>query len=105
MLRRLRQRREKRRERRWGDPAAIEHLTEFAHSREGVEGYVEPRTMLLETTVVFVARSGEWTRRRVVGPDAAQEMGNHLGVPVYDVTVVGYPERMRAWNRRNSSKR
>lgn len=61
--------------------------------------------MVTETTVVLVAASGEWTRRRVAGPAAAEEMGRHLNVPVYDVTKVGYPDRMRAWTRQQSTRR
>lgn len=83
----------------------MDHLSEFARTREGVEGFVEPRTMVTETTVVFVARSGEWTRRRVAGPAAADALGRHLAVPVYDIHAVGYPERMRAWNRQVSARR
>lgn len=105
MLRLMRRRKEERRKRRWGEPAAVEHLSEFARSREGVEGFVEPRTMVTETTVVFVAASGEWTRRRVSGPGAAGELGRHLDVPIYDVQAVGYPERMRAYNRRTAPKK
>ncbi len=105
MFGRLRRRREERRERRWGEPGDVEHLAGFVRTREGVEGYVEPRTMVTETTVVLVAVSGEWTRRRIAGPGAAEEMGRHLGVPVYDVTKVGYPDRMREWNRRRSAER
>lgn len=105
LLRAIRERRQKRRQRRWGHQNDVEHLSGFARSRRGVEGYVEPRTLITETTMVLVADSGEWTRRRVAGPGAAQEMGAHLGVPVYDVTKVGYPDRMRAWNRRHSTGR
>ena len=104
VLRLLRKRRERRRERRWGDEEAVRWLTEFAHSREGVEGYVEPQTMVADTTVVFIAASGEWTRRRVAGPREAEEMGRHLGVPVYDASKVGYPARMRAWTRQQSDR-
>lgn len=105
LLRAIRERRQKRRERRWGHQNDIEHLSGFARSRRGVEGYIEPRTLITETTVVLVADSGEWTRRRVAGPGAAQEMGVQLGIPVYDVTKVGYPDRMRAWNRQRSTGR
>lgn len=104
MLRAIRQRRQRRRERRWGEERDIAHLSDFARTRGGVEGYVEPRTMVTETTVVLVADSGEWTRRRVAGPGAARELGDHLDVPVYDVTKVGYPDRMRAWTRRQSTR-
>ena len=79
--------------------AAEAHLTEFARSRSGVEAFVEPRTAVTDTTVVFVATSGEWTRRRVSGPQAAHTLARTLGIPAYDAEVVGYPQRMREWTR------
>ncbi len=81
----------------------ISHLQEFARSRRGVEAFVEPRTTVTETTVVLVAADGEWTRRRVDGPDAARELGKRLAIPVYDVAVVGYPKRMREWTARRKA--
>jgi hypothetical protein len=76
------------------------HLAAFVHSRPGVEAYVEPRTAVTEMTVVLVAATGEWTRRRIAGPDAARALGQNLGIPVYDVAATGYPQRMREWTRR-----
>jgi len=84
--------------------AAEAHLTEFARSRTGVEAYVEPRTAVTETTVVFVAASGEWTRRRVAGPQAAHALARALGIPAYDAGVVGYPQRMREWTRKRAEE-
>lgn len=79
--------------------AAEAHLTDFARTRTGVEAYIEPRTAVTDTTVVFVAASGEWTRRRVAGPQAAHALARALGIPAYDAGVVGYPHRMREWTR------
>jgi hypothetical protein len=76
------------------------HLARFAGSRSGVEAYVEPRTAVTETTVLLVAGDGEWTRRRVPGPQAAHQLAHRLGIPAYDAAVVGYPQRMRDWNSR-----
>lgn len=76
---------------------ARRHLKEFAASRRGVEMYVEPRTSVTPTTVVLIATSGEWTRRRVSDPRAAGQLARELGVPVYDVQLTGYPPRMREW--------
>jgi hypothetical protein len=89
--------------RRTANSGDLAHLEQFARSRRGVEAFVEPRTTVTETTVVFVADSGEWTRRRVPGPAAAHELANRLGIPAYDAGVVGYPQRMREWNRRQSA--
>jgi hypothetical protein len=82
---------------RTGDAADVEHLASFVKSRAGVEAYLEPRTMVTETTIVLVAASGEWTRRRVRGVEAARQFARKSGVPLYDVGVVGYPQRMRDW--------
>src|SRR5260221_10242394 len=79
--------------------AAEAHLSDFARTRPGVEAYIEPRTAVTDTTVVFVATSGEWTRRRVSGPHAAHALARTLGIPAYDAGVVGYPQRMREWTR------
>ena len=73
------------------------HLSAFAGSRTGVEGFVEPQTMTTATTLVLVAADGEWTRRRVASPKAAFDLGRKLGIPVYDVAATGYPQRMRDW--------
>lgn len=82
-----------------------EHLEQFIRSRRGVEGYVEPRTTVTETTLLLVAVDGEWTRRRVPSPAWAHDFANRLGVPSYDAAVVGYPQRMRDYNRRQSEQR
>ncbi len=76
---------------------ALAHLKEFVASRRGVEMFVEPRTSVTPTTVVLIATSGEWTRRRVSDPRAAGQLARDLGVPVYDVQQTGYPGRMREW--------
>lgn len=79
------------------------HLEAFARDRRGVEAYVEPRTTVTEMTMVLVAADGEWTRRRIPGPQAAREFGNSVGIPVYDVAATGYPQRMREWTARRKA--
>jgi hypothetical protein len=78
----------------------VEHLEQFVRSRYGVEGFVEPRTTVTDTTLILIAHDGEWTRRRVPDPRAAFEFGQRLGFPVYEVRLVGYPQRMRDYNER-----
>ena len=77
----------------------LTHLEQFVASRRGVEGYVEPRTAVTETTIVLVAADGEWTRRRIDGPEVARRLSRELAIPVYDAQVTGYPQRMRNWNK------
>jgi len=80
------------------------HLEEFVRTRPGVEAFVEPRTAVTDTTVVLVASTGEWTRRRVPSPKVAHEWANSLGIPSYDAAVVGYPQRMRDWTARRAAE-
>jgi hypothetical protein len=80
--------------------ADLDALREFAHTRIGVEFYVEPETMVTDTTAVAIAADGEWIRRRVGSPQVIRQVAKQLSLPVYDVQIVGYPERMRAYNAR-----
>ncbi len=83
----------------------LRHLEQFVASRRGVEGYVEPRTAVTETTIVLVAADGEWTRRRIDGPGTARKLSRDLAIPVYDAQVTGYPQRMRDWSSRLKQNR
>jgi hypothetical protein len=88
---------------RTGGSAELDHLAEWAGSRRGVEGFVEPETSTTATTLVLVAHDGEWTRRRVSSPKDAFGFGGKAGIPVYDVAAVGYPQRMREWTARRKA--
>ena len=85
---------------RTSDSTDVAHLTEFARTRRGVEGFVEPRTAVSEVSMMLVAHDGEWTRRRVPTVDWAHKFCNRYQVPSYDAAVVGIPQRMRDYNRR-----
>ena len=80
--------------------ATLAHFREFVRTQVGVEAYVEPVTSSTPMTMMLVATSGEWTRRRVPDPQAAFDVAQSLGIPVYDVHRVGYPQRVRDWNSR-----
>lgn len=77
-----------------GTDSATAYLREWTRTHHGVEAFVEPRTTVSDVTVVLVAHDGEWTRR-TVGERGAQRLSPDLGIPVYDVRRVGYPQRMR----------
>ncbi len=89
---------------RGSDQGDLAHLQQFVATRRGVEGYVEPRTSVTETTIVLVAADGEWTRRRIDGPDVARRLSRELRIPVYDAQVTGYPQRMREWSARQKNR-
>lgn len=82
----------------------MQHLEQFVLTRSGVEGYLEPRTTVTETTLVLVADDGEWTRRRVESSRAAQDFARRRAMPLYDAAKVGYPKRMRAWTARRRAE-
>lgn len=62
--------------------------------------YLEPATMVTDTTVVLVAHDGEWTRRGVPNAAAARRLARSLRIPMYDVLKLGYPKRMREYTAR-----
>ncbi|MEU4553183.1 hypothetical protein EV382_3447 [Micromonospora violae] len=86
------------------DRGDLDHLENFVRSRRGVEAYIEPRTTVTETTVILIADDGEWTRRRIDGPDGARRFAHRMGIPVYDVRLMGYPQRMRDFNERRKRR-
>lgn len=82
---------------------ASAHLEEFVRTRRGVEAFVEPATTVTPTTMLLVAADGEWTRRPVPDPARAGELAHRLEIPVYDVNLTGYPQRMRDYNARRKA--
>lgn len=90
---------------RTADRGDRKHLEEFVGAHEGVEAFIEPRTNMTETTLVLVARSGQWTRRRVPDESTAFAWAGKLGIPCYDAKLVGYPQRMRDWDARKAAER
>jgi hypothetical protein len=78
--------------------ATIAHLKAFIAARPGCEAFIEPPTRVTQTTMVVVADTGEWTRRKAPDPVAARKLATQLGIPAFDVNLSGYPSRMREWN-------
>jgi hypothetical protein len=81
-----------------------QHLEDFISSREGVEGFVEPRTAVSDVTLLLVAWDGEFTRRRVPSADWAYAFCRRRGVAAYEAGVVGIPQRMREYIRRQKER-
>ncbi len=74
-------------------------LEQFVATRTGVEAFVEPRTTLYSTTLLLVADDGEYLRRPVGDRDHAGVLCRRLTIPLYDAAKVGYPQRMRDYER------
>jgi hypothetical protein len=87
------------------DKVDLAHLEAWVAQRRGVEGFVEPRTAVSDVTLLLVAHDGEWTRRRVPSINWAHDFCNAHQVPSYDAAVVGIPQRMRDYNRRQKQRR
>ena len=83
------------------DPSAktLSDLEEFLSSREGVEAFVEPPTSVYAMSLCVVAADGEFLRRPVKHAKQAQQLCKSHGVPMYDARIVGYPRRMRDYER------
>jgi hypothetical protein len=78
---------------------AVKELEEFMRSRPGVEGYLEPKTAIYSTTLLLVADDGEYLRRPVKNREQAATICQKHGAPLYDAGKVGYPRRMRDYER------
>lgn len=74
-------------------------LKEFITTREGVEAFVEPPTVVYAMTLCLVAADGEYVREPVKDERAAKRLCGEYGIPLYDARIVGYPRRMRDYER------
>ena len=78
-----------------GVPPRRAHLREWAATHAGVEAFVEPRTTVTETTMLLVARTASGRGGASRGPTRRRKLARSLKIAVYDVQLVGYPQRMR----------
>lgn len=76
------------------------HLEEFLRTHRGVEAFTEEPTPMAKASILLVAFDGEWTRRSVPSTRWARGFAEHHHIPIYDGAVVGYPQRMRDYNKR-----
>jgi hypothetical protein len=78
----------------------LRQLDAFVAERKGIEGYIEPRTATQPTTLLLVDRDGDHRRAAVREPEDAAAFCESKGIPVYDAAVIGYPSRMKGFERR-----
>ena len=83
---------------------ALKELEAFVLERKGVEGYIEPRTATSPTTLLAVDRDGDHVRVPVREPEDAISFGERMDIPIYDASVIGYPQRMRDFEKRRRSE-
>jgi hypothetical protein len=83
----------------------LAELEQFLRSRKGVEGYLEPPTAVYATTLCLVAVDGEFLRRPVKDERQAHALCEEYKVPLYDARKVGYPKRMREYQKGKKQRR
>ena len=79
---------------------ALTELEEFVATHQGLEGFIEPKTSTSPVTLLLVDRHGEHIRGPVREPEDAVTFCERHAIPVYDAKVIGYPKRMREFDKR-----
>lgn len=74
-------------------------LIAFMRERDGVEAFIEPPTAVWPMSLCLVDGDGDSVRRPVQDEDQARRLCNDHGVPLYDARIVGYPKRMKDYQR------
>jgi hypothetical protein len=69
-------------------------------SRDGVEAYVEPKTVMHPLSVVLIAGDGEHRRFTLFDDAYLRELAREHELPIFDAGRVGYPQRMREYTKR-----
>ena len=79
--------------------ASTKDIEAFITSRKGVEAFLEPKTAVYSTTLLLVADDGEYLRRPIKDRQQAATLCGRLNIPLYDARKVGYPRRMKDYDR------
>jgi hypothetical protein len=74
-------------------------ILEFLNTHQGVEAYVEPKTVMSPKSVVLVDDVGDWRRFELREDAYLRRLAAERGLPIFDAARTGYPARMR--RRRN----
>ena len=72
-----------------------DNIVAFLETHRGVEAYVEPKTVMHPLSVLLVDADGAAKRFELREDALLRELAKTRGLPVFDATRVGYPERMR----------
>jgi hypothetical protein len=72
-----------------------DEIVEFLNTHEGVEAYVEPKTVVSPRSVVLIDGAGEWRRFGLKEDASLRRVSAERGLPIFDAALIGYPPRMR----------
>ena len=72
-----------------------DEIVEFLDTHEGVEAYIEPKTVVSPKSVVLVDVAGEWRRFELKEDAYLRRLSADRVLPIFDAALTGYPRRMR----------
>ena len=72
-----------------------DEIVEFLDTHEGVEAYVEPKTVVSLKSVVLIDVAGEWRRFELKEDAYLRRLSAERVLPIFDAALTGYPPRMR----------
>jgi hypothetical protein len=72
-----------------------DEIVEFLDTHEGVEAYVEPKTVVSPRSVVLIDVAGEWRRFELKEDAYLRRLSAERVLPIFDAALTGYPPRMR----------
>jgi hypothetical protein len=72
-----------------------DEIVEFLDTHDGVEAYVEPKTVVSAKSVVLVDGAGEWRRFELKEDAHLRRLATERVLPIFDAALTGYPPRMR----------
>src|SRR5688500_11056084 len=84
------------------NPGLLE-LEPFAAERKGLERSIAPKTSPSSTPLLLVDRDGDHLRAPVREPADAVAFCERHAIPVYDAQVIGYPKRMKDFEKRRKT--
>jgi hypothetical protein len=72
-----------------------DEIVEFLDTHEGVEAYMEPKTVVSPRSVVLIDVAGEWRRFELKEDAYLRRLSAERVLPIFDAGLTGYPPRMR----------
>ncbi len=72
-----------------------DEIVAFLDTHEGVEAYMEPKTVMSPKSVVLVDAMGEWRRFDLKEDAYLRRLSAERTLPIFDAALTGYPPRMR----------